>query len=325
MRQQVAVGKRCAAGVWRLLLLLCVLLPAIAGPWAVARAQATPPDLGSYEAWLREAFAAAQRGDRLGLEQVAPRLLETRAVRLDDGATVPVDNSWLGEALAASDPDLPLIAERLGALLDALSRPIDAAPADAQQRLRDILSRPPFAREQNSNFLESLINWFLRLLDRLLAPLDGVGAGPRNIMGWVLAGAGGALVLGVLLYWLLGLRRSLLREAHAAAADPEADLTANSALNQATTLAQSGDYRTAVRYLYLSSLLWLDEHGLLRYDRALTNREYLERLRDNAALRAQLVPIIETFDRVWYGYATLDAESFARYRQQVEGLRNVRI
>jgi hypothetical protein len=40
--------------------------------------------------------------------------------------------------------------------------------------------------------------------------------------------------------------------------------------------SSEGDYRTAVRYLYLSLLLLLEEHGLLRYDRPLTDREYLQ-------------------------------------------------
>jgi hypothetical protein len=42
---------------------------------------------------------------------------------------------------------------------------------------------------------------------------------------------------------------------------------------------------------------------------------------DNPALRARLGPIIETFDRVWYGYAPIDEAAFAAYRRQVEELR----
>jgi hypothetical protein len=76
-----------------------------------------------------------------------------------------------------------------------------------------------------------------------------------------------------------------------------------------------------VRYLYLSALLWLDERDHLRYDRALTNREYLERVRNNPALRTRLAPVIETFDRVWYGHAALDAQAFAAYQEQIEALR----
>lgn len=145
-------------------------------------------------------------------------------------------------------------------------------------------------------------------------------------MNWMIAGIGLLLLLGMLIYLLRGLRGSWTREAQINDADdPEAHLTANTALQQATILARGGDYRTAVRYLYLSSLLWLDERGMLRYDRTLTNREYLERLSDNAELRLWLVPIVDTFDRVWYGHMALDADSFAAYQQQVDGLRKLRL
>lgn len=313
------------ARLYLLIGMVCLACPIFfASP---TRAQNTAPDLRTYEGWLREAFTAAQRRDRLGLEEIAPQLITTTSVQLPDDATAPVDNRWLDEALTASEPDFPLIADRLGALIDALALPDTSIPANAQQGLRDMLSRPPFAAEEESRgtLLGRLLDWLFDLLDRLFSPFDNVGSVPGNAIGQMIVIVGGLLVVGVLIYWGLGLRRSLTPEAQIAVADdPEANLTANSAFQQASNLARGGDHRTAVRYLYLSSLLWLDERGLLRYDRALTNHEYLERLRDNAELRTQLVPIIETFDRVWYGYAPLDAQGFAAYQQQVERLRKLR-
>jgi hypothetical protein len=142
------------------------------------------------------------------------------------------------------------------------------------------------------------------------------------VFQWFIIGICVLLLLLVFGYLLLSLRRSLGSEARPLATDdPDAGLTATAALQQASGLARGGDYRTAVRYLYLSSLLWLDEQNMLRYDRALTNHEYLERLHDSPELRARLVPIVETFDRVWYGHADLDAESFAAYERQVAALR----
>ena len=44
-------------------------------------------------------------------------------------------------------------------------------------------------------------------------------------------------------------------------------------------------------------------------------------MRDNPALRERMTPIVETFDRVWYGHLPIDADSFAAYQQQVEALR----
>lgn len=291
---------------------------------SVTHAQATVPDITTYESWLREALVAASRSDRLGLEQVAERLTSTMEVQTTDGATVPVDNRWLAQALAEPDPDFPQIATRLSALLDAVVQPPSAAPPDAIQSLQDILSRPPFAAVEppEEGAWDWLLQWIEDLLERLLAPVFDVGTGTGSVLGWIVIAICGLLLAGVLLYLFLNMRRALTAEAQATAPDDyEAGLTAATALQQANDLARGGDYRTAVRYLYLSSLLWLDERGLLRYDRALTNREYLKNLADNPQLRSQLQPIVETFDQVWYGHAPLDDERFLAYQQQVETLR----
>jgi hypothetical protein len=286
-------------------------------------AQSQPPDLATYTGWVREAFTAAQRGDRLGLEDAAGRLTAATSVRLPDSSTVSVDNGWLREALRASQPDLPGIAARLGAVLDALAQPPNAAPADARARLKQLLDKPPFKRDEAAgapSWLRELWDWLGRLLEQIFRPLGRIGAGTGNTIAWIIAIVGLALLAGVVVYLVRGLRRNLVADAQIDD-DPEANLTAKTARDQASGLARGGDYRTAVRYLYISALLWLDERNLMRYDRALTNREYLDRVRENPELRAHMAPIVDTFDRVWYGHLPIDAEAFAAYQEQVEQLR----
>ncbi|HJZ50068.1 MAG TPA: DUF4129 domain-containing protein, partial [Roseiflexaceae bacterium] len=105
----------------------------VLGSWflvlAPAQAQSPPPDLETYAGWVREAFAAAQRSDRLGLEDAAARLVATTSVRLPGQATIAVDNRWLRDALREAEPDLPAIAARLGAIIDVLAQPPSSAPA----------------------------------------------------------------------------------------------------------------------------------------------------------------------------------------------------
>lgn len=316
-----ARGKMCVRFVRWLLCGLCVMFWLTGGS---SYAQQSQPDRDTYEGWLREALVAARRADRPGLEQIAASLSSTTEVQVGNGATVSIDNTWLAQALDTPEPDFAQISLRLSALLDALVQPPPAAPPDAQQRLRDILSRPPFvtAESDNENLLTRFLDWLMRILERLFEPLGEVGASTGNALSWMIVAVSAVLLVGAILYLLLKLRGALTSEAQSTADnDSEAYLTSAIALQQANALAQGGNYRTAVRYLYLSSLLWLDEHGLLRYDRALTNQEYLASLASNPELRMRLLPIVETFDQVWYGHAPLDSERFLTYQQQVEALR----
>ncbi len=309
-------------------LFLCMVFGSLFLVPPQAAAQDQPPDLPAYAGLVRQAFAAAQRSDRLGLEEVAGQLVATHSVRLPGGKSIPVDNSWLGEALKGDDPDLQAISARLGAILDALAQPESSAPPDARERLKQILDNPPFkqpAADPNAGrWWRDFWEWVGRVLEALLRPVGTAASSSGETLGWVILAIGGLLLAAVIGYLLLGLRRNMAAEARAADDDPEARLTARTALDQAGEIARGGDYRAAMRYLYLSALLWLDERDLLRYDRALTNREYLDRLRDNTALRERLRPVVETFDQVWYGHAPLDAQSFAAYRAQVEALRDVK-
>ncbi len=304
------------------------LLVVVLGSWFLVlpsvSAQEPPPDLPTYTAWVREAFAAAQRSDRLGLEDVATCLVATTSVRLPQDQSIAVDNGWLQAALAEGEPDLQVIEARLGAILDALAQPPSSAPADARERLQEILSKPPFRAPApvTNSWWNDFWSWVGRVLESLLRPIGSIPPSTSEAIGWVVLAIGALLVLGLIGYLLLGLRRMIAVEARSDDDDPAAGLTARTALDQASQVARSGDYRSAMRYLYISALLWLDERELLRYDRALTNREYLDRLRGNPALRERLRPVVETFDRVWYGHAPLDAESFAAYRAQVEALRS---
>ena len=298
--------------------LLLALLPALVG------AQDSTPTFDEYVALLRAASAAAQRSDRLGLEDVADQIVTITQVQLPDGTTAPVDNRWLAEALAPTDPDFTTIAAQLGGLINALTLPESVAPANALARLATILSNPPFAENApiDTSWWENLLNWLGRVIDSIFRPVGSAVNAGGETAAWVIGTIGVVFLLGVVVYLLVGLRRTMVANATTTIRDDEANLTARSALDQASEKARGGDHRTAMRYLYLSALLWLDERDLLRYDRALTNREYLERVSDNPLLRGRLQPIVETFDAVWYGHAPLDDAAFERYRAQVEALRS---
>ena len=167
-----------------------------------------------------------------------------------------------------------------------------------------------FSRKQDGGFFEFLAN---------LLPDEAV----RVPLGNIISFASVIILSLVLAYILFNLFSGFATEADLEA-DGEADgeiLSADAALKRAQDLSGGGDYRTAVRYLYLSSLLLLEEHGQLRYDRSLTNREYLRSVANNPNLAAILRDVIEVFDRVWYGFQPIEAEEYDTYAQQVEVLK----
>jgi hypothetical protein len=304
-----------------------------------AGAQSSAPTIEQYVQLVREAYAAATRSDRIGLDESAAQLTAAQEIALPDGTTLPVDNRWLSQALAEEPPPYQLIAARLGAILDAAGQSRNGSDPQALGKLDDVFSRPPFKdREVPSAWTQfwrsvgQAIEDFFNSLGNSLpnAPSAPTPATPSSFnslspLGWTLLVIGLLLVLALVFYAIRGVRLSLVRDAkaRAEAALEEEHISATEALDRAQTQARDGDYRTAVRYLYLSSLLWLDEHKLLRYDRSLTNREYLEQVRGNSALSSQLVPVVGTFERVWYGKREIAEQDFLAYEAQIQELRSV--
>lgn len=327
VRKPCVVGCARATSLWPRIGRWALLLALIVAAWACpVAAQGQALDLASYERLLREARAAAARGDRLEVEQAAAPLTAARSVVMPDGARAPVDNAWLAAELRRPAPDLAMVAARLGALIDALAVVAPPAPPDAPERLRRILAGPPFAQPDQGprepGPLDRLIEWLLRQLGRLFEPVAEAAAGaPGTAVSWLLTALGAALIVAVLALWLRGLRRTMAGEARLPASGAaEAEDTAD-AQARAKELARAGDYRGAVRLMALAALLWLDERGVLAYDPHQTNREHLRRLRDRPGAMGGLAPIVDAADRVWYGGAPIDAAGYAEVERQVDALR----
>jgi len=64
----------------------------------------------------------------------------------------------------------------------------------------------------------------------------------------------------------------------------------------------------------------LDERGLIRYNPTLTNREHLQQIANKPQLVERLRPVVNTFERVWYGFAPVDEALYQEFRRNVESL-----
>lgn len=264
------------------------------------------------------------------LIRLAERWESISGVQLPNGDAIPLDASFLSGKMRADPPDLQSLANLLETLQSEKDQPPSASFTNADiHPLETILARPEFqwrAAEPSAwrRFLDRLWQGFWEIMVRLLGSRAGeAGSSIVNVA---------VILLGILILFLAllfawrGIQGSL-------AAEVELDLdrsmderllTADSAFQQAQQLSEQGNNRLAVRYLYLSSLLLLEERGLLRYDRSRTNREYLRSLAGQPELVKNLQAVVETFDRVWYGYQSLETDDFQRYQAEVVKLRRLR-
>ncbi|MFN8456138.1 MAG: DUF4129 domain-containing protein, partial [Anaerolineae bacterium] len=296
---------------------------------------ASPLSLDEYWRKLQETHTVVQ-----SLETAAPETQQARlstladqwqqitAVRLPDGTELPVDHTFLLAHLRTIPPDLPGLRKLLDQLLAARQNwPEASHTAQDVELFKSILARAEFQwqPEQPSPLTQWLIQarqWLWNWLRHFL-PQQAVISVDGSLLGYGLTGLGILALLALLALTLRGLWSDFVSQAEL---DPEmaADgqpLTADAAFKRAQDLSGAGDYRTAVRYLYLSSLLLLEERGVLRYDRSKTNREYLRSVANSPGLATTLREVIDVFDRVWYGYQPLDEASYARYAAQVTQLR----
>jgi len=223
----------------------------------------------------------------------------------------------------------------------AETRQIQLAQENPQAvaKLDKILAAPEFSWPiETSNLLSELFN---SLILRILHWLDSLNGGnPFQLSGplLLLAQIGlpflAILFLGILaVYITFNLRRSFASSAALNSLTQSGDelLNAEEAFALANSMANKGDMRNAVRYLYLSSLFALDERGLLRFDKARTNREYLNSLLANKGILASehasrlvistFINLVDGFDQIWYGYHPIDRQGYEAYALQVSEIK----
>jgi len=263
---------------------------------------------------------------RQELDALAAQWEQVSAVELPDQSVVDVDPSYLIAELRNDPPELKRLASLLDALLHAHEEyPQKVFTLEDLLPLKEILSRPEFQWQQEAQTLQ-LPDWLVSFYESLLNFLERVifQTGTMIYEGRTLLKIAGVIIFILSLFFISrGLSRSVVREAQLAAEHDGNNelLTSKGALKRAETLSMQGDYRNAIRYLYLSSLLVLDEQGLMRYDRSRTNREYLRSVSSKPELAKPLQDVIDVFDRVWYGFEGVDEKTYQSYVERVDELR----
>lgn len=111
-----------------------------------------------------------------------------------------------------------------------------------------------------------------------------------------------------------------LEEENAPLLLPEAELL----IKQGQQMAKEGNFRAALRFLFLAVLKRLDEAQVIAYERNRTNAEYLRMLRARQlpSLYEMMASLVRDFDLFWYGQRPATEEVYHRSLQSYYSLLN---
>jgi hypothetical protein len=230
------------------------------------------------------------------------------------------------------------------------SRTAQTDARTAQSHARDILSRPEFQvpepeapeqpdapkEEQPPGAFQRFTKWLAELLEKLFkrdedapvrstAPLSSgaSGLGAANVLVVVLI-AGVLVVLALLLLRALGEKTKnegprlevSTQDATTLAADPMNALSRppEGWAHLADELAARGEYREAVRGLYLALLSRLHRDGVIHYDTTLSNWDYLRQFRSRREWLPPFRELTLRFDFAWYGNLPVGADGYRDFR-----------
>jgi hypothetical protein len=297
------------------------------------------------QAGMGELVESDMPADRLierlsAIKRLVPKQQEVQF----DSQVVRVDNSWLhiaidgvakipGDDVEGRRSTLTEISERLSTLHERIRQSQQVAHAgDQRAQLDRILARPEYHldKEQESlikRFLDGLLEEIIRLLRRFSfspggepdLPNAGLLSGFRILLVIIVfvASAIGAI------YLIEHLRRKRRQEEakemrEVLGEEIAADVTSGDLLAAAAELARQGDYRTAIRRVYIALLLDLERRGKLPLHPSKTNRDYLNAMRSEGKIYPTFSMMTRAFEMIWYGQRGATKEDFNGFVSRYE-------
>lgn len=287
------------------------------------------------EYWLEieDTLAAVQELQRISLDSDQDAL-ENKAVfwesvtqvALPGNDFVTIDASFLVQLLREEPPNLEFIEAHLIMQLDAQQNAREGSDSSgAEEILASILAGEEFQWEaaEESQFSQ-FIKRFWAKIDEFLDGLFPERTTTITVDLTALFYLVSVVALGIIFSYVFSqMIGSLIPDAELVGSGEEAErITSELAYTRAQESSQTGDNRTAIRFLYLSALLFLEERQVLYYDRTKTNREYMQNVASYPELSEAFIQVVQTFDEAWYGFQEIDEETFRLYQYHVDQLRD---
>ncbi|GMU08316.1 DUF4129 domain-containing protein [Corallococcus caeni] len=340
-------GTLASKGVAAALLLATGLLLAVPAPAQAAPEAAAPVDRKAVRARLVKVATTCELPEQVE----GPALRDFDALDARETAKLERFVRRL-EQQAYDDEDCDSAAVTLEEGLAQVTATAEAqARADARaatDRARSILARPEFQERPEkapSDPKEEEVppepGWWRRFIDKLgewlkeffkrhdpqpksretALPLSGGAA--ADILVVILVALTLA-VLGVVLVSVLRRKRAApgpaldVRTVDAAALADNPDHALSRPpegwAHLADALAAKGEYREAVRNLYLALLSRLHRDGAIHYDETLSNWDYLRAFRGRPEVKAPFRELTRRFDFAWYGNVPVGPDGYTEFR-----------
>ena len=219
----------------------------------------------------------------------------------------------------------PIGGSRVTQIRENLNRILSDAEFQPEGRDEGVLQS---ALQKLGEQWEAFERWFGRLLNRVFG---SVGlAGGNELVVWTFIALFLILMAFVLAralrHYFRGGRPDGGRRARAQtftdAEEIETVTDPTSWLAQAQRYADADDFRRAFRAVFIALLLQMDRAGVVSYDRARTNGDYLRLLRERGlnALAEALRPLTREFDLRWYGHHATGEDDYRRCRSEYDRL-----
>lgn len=221
----------------------------------------------------------------------------------------------------------------------------------------DFQWRTPLSAQRRSPFADRIYRDIRRLAQPVRAALTGLGGWLRKLfrqnpsptgegptrshppgkLYLLLYAAGALVVLVVLITFVRGRSRRAkpvgsTSSAELGAFDPSredvlaTELPDDEWLRLARQYTEGGEYRSAVRALYLSTLAHLGSHRLISVARSKTNGAYERELQMRAPapeLFSTFAAVNLSFEKAWYGSYPVDAETAAQSERHTQIIRQL--
>lgn len=174
----------------------------------------------------------------------------------------------------------------------------------ARAVLEQILATPEFAIHN----LGKRISAFL--LETMALGGKEIQADDILVIGGIVAMIAGLALLIYLLRSIVPFWRVMVKEAECETAPGELLRPSSAALlHQADENTSRGEFKSALREIYLAALIEMNNRSLIVYQAAKTNSEYLREIRLHAADAAANFHILATlFEHKWYGLESCSGE-----------------